>query len=282
MSLSRTRATPCVVAVPSSGHDRGMSPTAPIVVVTDLDGTLLDHDTYEPGPAAAKLAELQDAGVPVVFCSAKTRAEQEVHREALGVTGPFIVENGAAVYDDGAVHVLGLDYDDARARLRRAARDLGVRVRGFGDMGVDEVAARTQLSREAAARARRRDHTEPFVLVDGDVDEATLRDAFARHELGVQHGARFWTASGRHDKGDAVTVLRDLCARGRGGRPLIYALGDTHNDAAMLAAADVAMLVQRPDGTWDDLDVDGLVRVDGIGPAGWARAADSILAATAS
>ena len=105
------------------------------------------------------------------------------------------------------------------------------------------------------------------MLVAGDVGEATLRDAFARHELGVQHGARFWTASGRHDKGDAVTVLRDLCARGRGGRPLIYALGDTHNDAAMLAAADVAMLVQRPDGTWDDLDVDGLVRVDGLGPA---------------
>jgi mannosyl-3-phosphoglycerate phosphatase family protein len=216
----------------------------------------------------------------VVFCSAKTRAEQVVLRGVLGVTGPFIVENGAAVYDDdGPVRVLGLDYDDARARLRRAARELGVVVRGFGDMDVDEVAERTRLSREAAARARERDHTEPFVLVDGDLDEDTLRDALARFGLGLQRGARFWTASGRHDKGDAVAVLRDVYARERGARPRVYALGDTHNDTAMLAAADVALLVQRPDGTWADLDVDGLVRVDGIGPAGWARAADAILAA---
>ena len=60
--------------------------------------------------------------------------------------------------------------------------------------------------------------------------------------------------------------------------PYLYAVGDTHNDAAMLAAADVALLVQRPDGTWDDLGVDDVTRVDGIGPDGWARAADSILA----
>jgi mannosyl-3-phosphoglycerate phosphatase len=259
------------------------SDPAPLVVVTDLDGTLLDHDTYDPGPAAPMLAALQAVGVPVVFCSAKTRAEQDVHRRALGVTGLFIVENGAAVHDDeGAVRVLGLAYDDARAGLRRAARDVGVTVRGFGDMDVDEVAERTGLSREAAARARRRDHTEPFVVVDGDVAEATMRDVFARHGLGVQRGARFWTAGGRHDKGDAVAVLRDVYGRRRGARPRIYALGDTHNDAAMLAAADVALLVQRPDGSWADLDVDGVVRVDGIGPIGWARAADAILNAGAA
>jgi mannosyl-3-phosphoglycerate phosphatase len=254
------------------------SDTAPLVVVTDLDGTLLDHDTYEPGPAAPKLARLQAAGVPVVFCSAKTRAEQEVHRRALGVTGLFIVENGAAVHaDDGPVRVLGLDYDDARAGLRRAARDLGVTVRGFGDMDIDEVAERTGLPREAAARARQRGHTEPFVVIDGAVDEATMRDTLARHGLGLQRGARFWTASGRHDKGDAVAVLREEYARRWGARPRIYALGDTHNDTAMLAAADVALLVQRPDGSWADLDVDGIVRVEGIGPIGWARAADAIL-----
>ena len=35
-----------------------MGITAPIVVVTDLDGTLLDHDTYEAGPAADAVSAL--------------------------------------------------------------------------------------------------------------------------------------------------------------------------------------------------------------------------------
>ncbi|HSJ44998.1 MAG TPA: HAD hydrolase family protein [Euzebyales bacterium] len=255
-----------------------MGITAPIVVVTDLDGTLLDHDTYEPGPAAAMVAVLTDAGVPVVCCSAKTRAEQQLHRRDLGLTGRFVIENGAAVHDDaGPVVVLGLGYEEVRQRLARAAGALGVTLRGFGDMDADEIADRTGLSVEAAACARDRDHTEPFLVIDGHADETALREALGDVDLGLQRGARFWTASGHHDKGAAVGILRELFSVDYGQRPLIYGIGDTHNDTAMLAAADIAMLVQRPDGTWADLDVENLTRIDGIGPSGWTRAADMIL-----
>jgi mannosyl-3-phosphoglycerate phosphatase len=257
-----------------------MPASVPIVVVTDLDGTLLDHDTYEAGPAAAKVTALQDAGVVIVCCSAKTRAEQLVHRHELAIEGPFIVENGAAVCTDaGPVRVLGLGYHEVRERLRAAARDLGVTVRGFGDMELTEVAGRTNLTPRAAELARRRDHTEPFVVVDAEPDEATLRDALSAAGLGLQRGSRFWTASGRHDKGAAVAVLRGLLAGDPARSPLLYGLGDTHNDTAMLAAVDVPLLVQLPDGTWADIDLDRHLRIDGIGPAGWALAADQILAA---
>ncbi|CAN5821328.1 mannosyl-3-phosphoglycerate phosphatase [soil metagenome] len=253
-----------------------------IVVVTDLDGTLLDHDTYDAGPAAAKVAALTQVGVPVVCCSAKTRAEQQVHRRKLGLAGPFIVENGAAIHDDdGPVHVLGLGlgYPEVRERLRAAAERLGASLRGFGDMALDEVVERTGLSQAAARRARQRDHTEPFIVEAADVGEATLRAALDEVGLGLQRGARFWTAGGHHDKGMAVAVLRERYAAQLGRRPVLSGLGDTHNDAAMLAAVDVAMLVQRPDGTWADLDVDNLTRLPGIGPVGWCLGAEVILAA---
>lgn len=257
-----------------------MGITAPIVVVTDLDGTLLDHDTYEAGPAAAKVAELQRADIPVVCCSAKTRAEQRVHRRELNITAPFIIENGAAVHDDdGPLQAFGLEYDTVRARLRDAASHLGVRLRGFGDMDVGEVAERTNLSAAAAGLAQQRAHTEPFVVEDSGIDEQTLRSALREVDLTLQRGARFWTASGSHDKGVAVRALRELYAARSGERPLIYGLGDTYNDAAMLAAVDIAMLVQRPDGTWADLAVDAITRLDGVGPAGWCHGADLVLAA---
>jgi ribonucleotide monophosphatase NagD (HAD superfamily) len=46
------------------------------LVFTDLDGTLLDHDTYDWTPARDALDRLTRAGIPVVFTSSKTAAEQ--------------------------------------------------------------------------------------------------------------------------------------------------------------------------------------------------------------
>ncbi len=252
------------------------------VLFTDLDGTLLDHDSYQPGPAAGAVARLQAAGVAVVFCSAKTRAEQEPLRVRLGVTAPFGVENGAAVYlpagsgaDDPAnyeVAVFGMPYREVRARLKRAADAVGVTVRGYGDMSDAEVAELTGLDPAAAARARTREFTESF-LAQGDVE--ALRRALEAAGMRLLRGARFWTALGDHDKGTAVRFL--LARFAESGPVTSYGVGDFDNDLDMLAAVDVPILVQRPDHTWADLPLPGLVRVEGVGPDGWCRAADLAL-----
>ena len=45
------------------------------IVFTDLDGTLLDHHTYDYSPALPALAKLQEKQIPLVFCTSKTAAE---------------------------------------------------------------------------------------------------------------------------------------------------------------------------------------------------------------
>jgi predicted mannosyl-3-phosphoglycerate phosphatase (HAD superfamily) len=117
------------------------------------------------------------------------------------------------------------------------------------------------------------------VVLGAQPDASDLAAALADAGLTLQRGARFWTASGAHDKGVAVGWLRQHLASELGEPPLLYGLGDTYNDAAMLAAVDVPFLVQRPDGSWADLAVDGLERLPGIGPIGWCAGADRVLAA---
>ena len=68
-----------------------------LLVVTDLDGTLLDHETYSYAEAAPALAELRRRGIPLVLASSKTRAEMELLHAELGLSDPFICENGAAI-----------------------------------------------------------------------------------------------------------------------------------------------------------------------------------------
>lgn len=245
--------------------------TPSAVVFTDLDGSLLDHRTHEAGPAAQALRRLRSAGIPVVFSSAKTAAEQTVIRRSLGVDDPYVVENGAAILGVAGTPIeFGLPYRDVRHRLALAAARAGVKVRGYGDMTVAEVAERTGLDQPAAARAMLRDHTESFILEEGE--PGPLREALAELGLRLTKGWKFWTVLGTHHKGTAVRYLA-----GAWKAPTTYGIGDDGGDLDLLCAVDVPMLVQTPTGEWADLDVPNLIRLPEVGSEGWCLAADRIL-----
>ena len=68
-------------------------------VVTDLDGTLMDH-AYNWEPAREVIRGLQLEGIPVIPCTSKTAEEVKRFRAAAGLKDPFIVENGGAVHGE--------------------------------------------------------------------------------------------------------------------------------------------------------------------------------------
>jgi mannosyl-3-phosphoglycerate phosphatase len=246
------------------------------VLFTDLDGTLLDHHTYLPGPALPALRRLRRAGVLVLPATAKTLAEVRQISAELDLRDGAVVENGAAVALGSGldeVIVLGRPYAEVRRLLAKAAAEAGAGVRGYADMTAQEVAAETGLSPAEARRARDRQWSETFRLERGD--PAALAAALRRRGLRAVRGARFLTAMGDHDKGVAArVVLRRLRRDGREVRS--WAVGDAANDAELLAAVDHPLLVRAGHGDWADLAVPGLVRLDGAGPQGWALIPDLI------
>ena len=67
------------------------------IIFSDLDGTLLDHFTYQSIAASETLQQLQHANIPVILNTSKTFAELSIIREDLDLDTPFIIENGAAI-----------------------------------------------------------------------------------------------------------------------------------------------------------------------------------------
>jgi mannosyl-3-phosphoglycerate phosphatase len=257
------------------------------VVFTDLDGTLLEHATYSFEPARPALEGLLEAGVPVIFCTSKTRLETERWRRVLANVHPFIVENGGAAFvpeeyfgagarfdrRDGGFGVLefGRPYAELRQALEAIRASTGLPLRGFGDMTVDEIAERCGFSREDAALAAMREYDEPFIGAEGTALAAVERAARAAG-LTIVSGGRFHHLVGGSDKGRAVRALRDLYVRSRGPVRTV-GLGDSPNDMPMLRAVDVPVLVRRPDGGHADITgVTGLVIAPYAGPEGWREA----------
>ncbi len=71
---------------------------AKIIIITDLDGTLLHPKTYSFEAATAALNMIKEKEIPLVLCSSKTRAEIEVYRKRLNNKHPFISENGGGIF----------------------------------------------------------------------------------------------------------------------------------------------------------------------------------------
>jgi mannosyl-3-phosphoglycerate phosphatase len=262
------------------------------VIFTDLDGTLLDAATYSYEAADRALARIARSRAPLILVSSKTRAEMEPLRSRLGLPDPFIVENGGAVFIptgyfpfsvEGAVIrsvyqviELGTPYADLRAALRDIGRGLSAQLQGFGDMTVEEVAAQTGLSQAEARLAKQREFDEPFLSTAGVLTLEQLRTPLEGRGLRCTRGGRFYHLMGANDKGTAslrlIEAYRRL-AKERGGAVVVIGIGDSLNDLPMLQVVDRPVLVQRPDGSHDpDIALPNLIRVHGIGPAGWNRA----------
>jgi len=257
------------------------------LVFTDLDGTLLDHDTYSYEDAAPALELLKKRSIPLVLCTSKTREETSELRNELGLTHPFITENGGGIFipsdsplpknpmektGHGFRFVsLGQPRESILEVFRLLKRSF--RLKGFSDMTAEEVAAMTGLSKAQAVRAMNRDFSEPFLYLD-DEDKLDLLEKKA-HERGLRltRGGRFFHLIGQGaDKGSAVELLIESFRLMR-SHLISVALGDSLNDLPMLQKVDAPFLVQRPGGVYDpDVRFPGLRFVPGVGPKGWNRA----------
>jgi mannosyl-3-phosphoglycerate phosphatase len=267
-----------------------------LVVFTDVDGTLIDHDSYSVEPAREALAQLQGRGIPVVLCSSKTRAEVERLQEDLGTAHPFVIENGGAVFVPhryfpfpipGARHLpvydvieLGRPYEEVVAALRTASERSGVTVIGFNDMSVAEVARDTGLSLADARLAKLREYDEPFRLAEpGDAALTRLVRAMAGAGLRHSAGGRYHHASGHTDKGVAVNALRRLFTRAH-GEILTVGLGDGLNDVPLLREVQIPVVVSNAAaGATDQVAqrvAGARVTVEG-GPRGWRQAIAELL-----
>jgi len=256
----------------------------PLIVFTDLDGTLLDHETYEWRRAEPALAALREHGIPLVPASSKTAAEIAPLRAELGFAHcPAIIENGAGILpaegedsanDDGC-------HRDLLARLDRVPADLRMKFTGFGEMGISGIMDATGLPEKAARLAADRRFSEPGLWTGTEDDKTRFAEALAGLGVHARAGGRFLTLSFGGTKAGRMAEI--IAAFFGDGRPFIVALGDAPNDIEMLQAADRAFIVANPHGTplphLAGEDDGTITRTAEPGPAGWNAAVLSALAA---
>jgi len=257
-----------------------------ILIFTDLDGTLLNHEDYSCEGALPSLGKIKQAGIPLILTTSKTRIETELLQKEIGIDDPFIVENGAAIYFppkytkyflEDADHEppfqimqiiqLGISYDRIRAFIEEIRNQ--VDIRGFGDMSAQEISDMTGLTLRRAEFAKAREYTEPFIMAQ-DQDVYMLQGLAVERGIKITKGGRFHHMIGvNQDKGEAVKMVRDIFDRKHGEKHLTIGLGDSINDVPMLNNVDMPVLIPHPERGYLEASFPGLIRAGEPGSKGW-------------
>ena len=237
-----------------------------LMVVSDLDGTLLDHNDYSFDLVLPVLDRMDEAGIPLVVNTSKTRAEWLAMRGELGNFDPYVVENGSAIYDGEKVETFGV----SRAEILDVLKSLRAKFKfkGYSDVGVSEIMQWTGLGRQSAERSADRHFSEPLVWQDSPEKEDDFCDLIKERGLRTLRGGRFLHVLGQTDKSKPLQYFRKE-------KVAIIALGDRPNDLAMLKAADIGVIIKAP-GDYV-LEAKDMLLSKEIGPRGWAEIMTQIL-----
>ena len=248
------------------------------LVFTDLDGTLLDHDSYSFEAARPALDLLAARGIPVILASSKTEAEMRPIAEAIGISHPMIVENGAglvglnaensAVYGD-----LPSPYSRLRSFLREIPKELSACFEGFGDWDVVRVGSEPGLPLASAELARQRRFSEPGHFSGTEAQKAAFLDLLHSRGFTAVQGGRFFTLMSKTSKAERMAEVVAHYRRLTSETIRTVALGDAPNDLAMLEAADCGIIIANP--AHHPLPVTkrekagAILRSEQSGPEGW-------------
>lgn len=263
-----------------------MAITQPLILITDLDGTLLDHDTYQFDAARPALSLLKQLHIPLILNSSKTAAEIMAIRDEMDNDDPFVVENGSGIYyptdkDEGRgdykIVPFGKDRPSILATLSRLRKEFNLPFYGFNDMNALAITKCTGLTLERAAQAKNRDFTEPLLWQGNTAQWQIFCSELEKAGLIAVKGGRFISVSGKTDKGRALQWLRDYYQQRLLKAPIIVALGDSENDRRMLECADYAVLVRSPSHSPPQIEAKNLTITSGTGPQGWNKSVIDLL-----
>ena len=264
----------------------------PTIFITDLDGTLLGHDDFDFASIRADILAFLARGVAIIPNSSKTRQEIEGFCADLGVTLPFICENGAALVNADLL-AAGLDPDMPRkiiagksvdqlmsdwiSAVDPALRQHCVFVDAMQEADQTRILG---LTGEALSRALAREFSVLFLFTGDEASFIRLRAQAAEAGLAVHRGGRVCCLSGRHDKSTFNQFIRGIFAPAPVA-PQLIGFGDSENDVALLCAADVACVVPRPGAPILTLPdpPDKVIIAPQPAPSGWIIAANAAFAA---
>ena len=215
-----------------------------IWIVSDVDGTLMDH-FYDLTPAKETINWLQSLRIPVILCTSKTKSEVRIIRDDLNLKDPYIVENGGAIYgeySDGKEWeiILGKSYKILEEILNNLSKNINFKLRPLNTLSDDEATNLTGLQGDSLNLMRDRHWSMPFLNPPDTFDE-DLKRLCEIYDVDIFRGNRMsHLLSKNSNKGLAIKTLLN---KDKNLNVQIIGLGDSPNDLPLLMNSNYKIII---------------------------------------
>lgn len=280
---------------------------AALLIVTDIDGTLLD-DSHQlpctPRQLHARLDELRasrkearSGAMSVAMASSRTLRELLVLQRATALYGPCIAEDGALLALDAQQPQVGRcdapartehvgsrqlhvwEHATAASRIREDFADIPCVARA--DAALQNRGQLAELGFSTLAKIRRalvnRHHSVLLVPELMSISEQRqLRDTADARGFQLRRGGRWLTLAASGGKGPALRALRRKLNQNVVQSLTVAAIGNEENDVTLLAEADLRFVIRNPGrGPHPALAaLPGAIVLDSEGIGGWMEMLD--------
>ena len=255
-------------------------------IFTDLDGTLLGKEDYRYEVNVQLISELKNKGIGISLNTSKTFSETECWQSKLGLDGPFIIENGAAIlFPKNKFELEQLEPYKVESRgkyfcivlgtqierLERLYQPYAKKVTSLVHCSLNDAMRLTGLGGSDLQRARMREYTLPLIIPDPSIKEEI---AMVASQSGAKliEGGRFSHLQGGSNKGSSMLIAKKIIEEKLEGELISISLGDSENDLEMLRAAEYGVYLGSDEKMVDECARNNIFIENTAAPDGWVKA----------
>ena len=251
--------------------------TSKIIIFTDLDGTLLDRDTFKFDKIIGYLKDLILKDIYIIPNSSKTRQEVEFFNKELDENLSYVVENGAAIYN---LNLINSSFPEKISLSRETSEILKIfekkvsikfrsKCKFIDKLSIDKQLKIFGLSKQKIRFALNREYTIPL-LFDGSKNEKTsLFKSVSDAGLSLQEGGRVINLCDKVSKAQAMKKVIKIFKKISKEELITIGVGDNFNDLEMLKNSDIPCLVFNDKFTMEKININNCLVSNKPAPEGW-------------
>ena len=260
-----------------------------ILIFTDLDGSLLNHNDFEFKEIKSFILNCLDKGIKIIPNSSKTKSEIEYFFHQLGKKLPYILENGAAIHNLNLLNnnfklkensiilsrsigqILEIFYTTVPLEFRKKSvfiKDM-TKEKQMNILGLNDKYLPFALDRE---------YSIPLIFNGSQKVIDEFSSILKSLGLKLHEGGRVFNICDDCSKGFAMNCIVEKLKNQHATNPHTIVVGDSPNDISMLIQSDQPCVIPLPNrNNLINLKIKNILRAKKCAPKGWEEVIKSSL-----
>jgi len=248
-----------------------------ILIFTDLDGTLLDRDTFKFDKIFNYIKELISKDISIIPTSSKTKKEIESFNKELDENLPFVTENGAAIYNLNLINAslpekitLSREISEISEIFeKKISSKLRSKCKFLKKLNLDKQSKILGLSKKRIGYAINREYTMPLLFEGTKTEKINLFKSIQNAGLSLQEGGRVINLCDKISKALAMKKVVKVFKKISKDELVTIGVGDNFNDLEMLKNSDIPCLVFNDKFTLEKININDCLVSKKPAPEGW-------------